>query len=95
MREEGWDEAKRRVQEGLLLEAVAKSTGVEATDEEIDARLDEMAESQGVDPKMMHDMAEAQGWRPAVGAEVMDRKALEQLVEAASITDVDAPAEEG
>ena len=95
MREEGWDEAKRRVQEGLLLEAVAKSTGVEATDEEIDARLDEMAEGQGVDPKMMHDMAEAQGWRPAVGAEVMDRKALEQLVEAASITDVDAPAEEG
>ena len=95
MREEGWDEAKRRVQEGLLLEAVAKSTGVEATDEEIDARLDEMAEGQGVDPKMMHDMAEAQGWRPAVGAEVMDRKALEQLVEAASITDVDPPTEEG
>ncbi len=94
MREEGWDEAKRRVQEGLLLEAVGKSTGVEATDAEIDARLDEMAEGQGVDPKMMHDMAEAQGWRPAVGAEVMDRKALEQLVEAASITDVDPPTEE-
>ena len=53
-----------------------------------------MAEGQGVDPKMMHDMAEAQGWRPAVGAEVMDRKALEQLVEAASITDVDPPTEE-
>jgi trigger factor len=94
MREEGWDEAKRRIQEGLLLEAVGKSTGIEATDEEINARLDEMAEGQGVDPKMMHDMAEAQGWRPAVGAEVMDRKALEQLVEAASITDVDAPTAE-
>ncbi len=91
MREEGWDDAKRRVQEGLLLEAVAKSAGLEATEEEIDARLDEMAAGQGVDAKLMHDMANAQGWRPAVAAEVVDRKALDHLTEAASITDVDPP----
>lgn len=91
MREEGWDDAKRRVQEGLLLEAVAKSAGLEATEEEIDARLDEMAAGQGVDAKLMHDMANAQGWRPAVAAEVVDRKALDHLTEAANITDVDPP----
>lgn len=91
MREEGWDDAKRRVQEGLLLEAVAKRAELEATEEEIDARLDEMAVGQGVDAKLMHDMANAQGWRPAVAAEVVDRKALDHLTETASITDVDPP----
>ena len=91
MREEGWDDAKRRVQEGLLLEHVAKQAGLEATDEEIDARLDEMAAQQGFDAKLMHDMANAQGWRPAIGAEVVDRKALEHLVEQASVTEIDMP----
>jgi trigger factor len=91
MREEGWDDAKRRVQEGLLLESIAKSAELEATEEEIDARLDEMAESQGVDSKKMHDMANAQGWRPAVGAEVVDKKAFAHLIETAKIKEVDPP----
>ena len=90
MREEGWEDARRRVQEALLLETVAKNAELEATEEEIDGRLDEMAAGQGVDPKMMHDMANAQGWRPAVAAEVVDRKALDHLVESAQITEVDA-----
>jgi len=91
MREEGWDDAKRRVQEGLLLEAVAKGAELEATEEEIDARLDEMATGQGVDAKLMHDMANAQGWRPAVAAEVVDQKALGHLSETATVTEVDPP----
>ncbi len=94
MREEGWDDARRRVQEGLLLEAVARQAGLEATDEEIDARLDEMATSQGFEPKLMHDMANAQGWRPAIGAEVVDRKAMEHLVDQATVTEVDPPSAE-
>jgi trigger factor len=90
MREEGWDEARRRVQEALLLEMVAKQAELEANEEEIDARLDEMAAGQGVDPKMMRDMAEAQGWRQAIAAEVVDRKALAHLVEQAKITEIEA-----
>ncbi len=90
MREEGWDEARRRVQEALLLESVALQVELEASEEEIDARLDEMAAGQGVDPKMMHDMAEAQGWRHAIAAEVVDRKALAHLVEHAKITEIEA-----
>jgi trigger factor len=90
MREEGWDEARRRVQEALLLETVAEKVKLEASEEEIDARLDEMAAGQGVDPKTMHDMAQTQGWRHAIAAEVVDRKALAHLVEQAEITDVEA-----
>ncbi len=66
---------------------------LEASDEEIDARLGEMATAQGVDAKMMQDMAEAQGWRHAIAAEVVDRKALAHLVEQAEITEVE-PSEE-
>ena len=90
MREEGWDEARRRVREALLLESVAKQAELEASEEEIDARLDEMAAGQGVDPKMMRDMAKSQGWRHAIGAEVVDRKALAHLVEHAEISEVEA-----
>lgn len=93
MREEGWDDAKRRVQEALLLETIAKGAELEASEEEIDARLDEMAAGQGVDPKMMHDMANAQGWRFAIGAEVVDRKAMDHLIEQANITEVEASEE--
>lgn len=91
MREEGWGDAKRRVQEALLLEAVAKRVGLEASDEEIDARLDEMATAQGVDAKLMHEMAAKQGWRHAIAAEVVDRKAVDHLVEQANVTETDAP----
>jgi trigger factor len=90
MREEGWDEARRRVQEALLLENVAQHAELEASKEEIDARLDELAAGQGVDVKRMHDMAEAQGWREAIGSEVVDRQALAHLVEHAQITEVEA-----
>jgi trigger factor len=93
MREEGWDEAKRRVQESLLLESVAKSAELEASDEEVDQRLDEMAEAQGVEAKKMQDMAETQGWRQAISAEVVDRKALALLEERAQIVQVEASEE--
>ena len=39
---------------------------------------------------MMREMAEAQGWRHAIGAEVVDRKALAHLVERAKVTEVEA-----
>lgn len=90
MREEGWDDARRRVQEALLLETVASQAKLEASEEEIDARLEEMAEGQGVDAKLMHDMARAQGWRHAIGAELVGRKALAHLVEQAVINEIEA-----
>jgi trigger factor len=90
LREEGWADAKRRVQEALLLESVASQAALAASDEEIHARLDEMASSQGLDAKLMHDLAKAQGWHAAIAAEIVDRKALAHLAERARITDVEA-----
>ncbi len=89
LREEGWDDAKRRVQEALLLESVATRATLVASEEEIHARLDEMAASQGFDAKLMHDLAKAQGWHAAIAAEIVDRKALAHLIEQARISDVE------
>jgi len=90
MREEGWDDARRRVREALLLQTVAEQAELEASDEEISARLEEMATGQGVDPKMMREMAEGQGWLDAISAELVDSKAVAHLVERAEIKDVEA-----
>ncbi|MBK7947319.1 MAG: trigger factor [Deltaproteobacteria bacterium] len=90
LREEGWDDARRRVQEALLLESVASRATLEASEEEIHARLDEMAASQGFDAKLMHDLARAQGWHAAIAAEIVDRKALAHLIAQARIADVEA-----
>ncbi len=90
LREEGWDDAKRRVQEALLLESVATRATLVASEDEIHARLDEMAASQGFDAKLMHDLAKAQGWHAAIAAEIVDRKALAHLIEHARISDVEA-----
>lgn len=90
LREEGWDDARRRVREALLLESVATSATLAASEEEIHARLDEMASSQGVDAKLMHDLARSQGWHAAIAAEIVDRKALAHLAERARIADVEA-----
>lgn len=90
LREEGWSEAKRRVQEALLLESVATRATLVASEDEIHARLDEMAASQGFDAKLMHDLAKAQGWHAAIAAEIVDRKALAHLIEQANIREVDA-----
>lgn len=90
LREEGWAEAKRRVQEALLLESVASSATLSASEEEIHARLDEMAASQGFDAKLMHDLARAQGWHAAIAAEIVDRKALAHLTQQARVAEIEA-----
>ncbi len=90
MREEGWDDAKRRVQEALLLEAIARHGELEASEEDVDARLAEMAAAQGMEAKVLREMAGAQGWLPAISAEIVDRKALSLLSERAQISEIEA-----
>ena len=93
LREEGWDDAKRRVQEALLLESVANRATLAASEDEIHARLDEMAASQGFDAKLMHDLAKAQGWHAAIASEIVDRKALAHLIEHARIVEIEGERE--
>ena len=88
MAEEGRPAAERRVREAFLLEAVAKQQEMEASDEDVDARIDEMAAERGVPPADLRKLAREQGWHEAIRSELIDRKALEFLVESAKVEDV-------
>jgi len=85
MSEEGRDQAERRVREAFLLEAVAEQNDLSVADDEVDDRLAEMAASQGLDPGVMKQVAESQGWRESVRSELRDRRALDFLASRATV----------
>ena len=85
MREEGRGSAERRVRESLVLEAIVKAHGLEVSAEDLDARFAEMAESQGMDVNQLKQMAAQQGWGEAIGAELLDKKALAFLASGATV----------
>ena len=81
--------AERRVREAFLLEAVAKAESVEATDEDVDQRLDEMAEARRMPPAQLRKLARDQGWYESMRSEFVDQKALDLLVERADVEEVE------
>ncbi len=56
------------------------------------ADIDEMAEERGVPPDQLRKMAREQGWHEAIRSELVDRRALELLAEAADVEEVSASA---
>ena len=87
--EEGREAAERRVREAFLLEAVAKAESIEATDEDIDQRLGEMAEARRMPPEQLRKIAHDQGWYEAMRSEFVDQKALDLLIERAEVEEVE------
>jgi trigger factor len=94
MQEEGRPTAERRVREGFLIEKIVADQGLEASESEVDARLEEMAQAQGMEVDMLRTMAAQQGWLPAIEQELLEQKAYAWLAEQATIEDVSADAEE-
>lgn len=90
MAEDGREAASRRVREAFLLEAVARAEKIEATDEDVHARLDEMAEGRGMPPAQLRKIAHEQGWHEAIRSELVDQKALDVLAEHAEVEETAA-----
>lgn len=88
MAEDGRDAAARRVREGFLLEAVAAAEKIEATDADVDARLEEMANDRGMPPQQLRKIASEQSWREAIRSELVDQKALDFLAEGAEVEEI-------
>lgn len=79
--------AEREVTEALLLEAVVKSEGIEVSDEDISARIGEMAAQQGIDTGVLKKAYGDDGLEKALRVQMADEKALEFLVSQAKIED--------
>lgn len=83
------EQAKGRVQVGLLLAEVIKANGLDATDEEIKAKVEELAEqyqdpSEVVDYYMGNDQMKTQ-----VKSAILEEKAVDKLLEQTTVNDVE------
>ena len=90
MAEEGREAAVRRVREAFLLAALAEAENLEATDADVDERLDAMAAGRGMPPAELRKVAHEQGWHEAIRSELVDQKALDLLVDRADVEEVSA-----
>jgi trigger factor len=87
----GIDErAKRRVQAGILLGALARQEGIEVTDEDMNAKFEEMAEQSGKHvAKVRAELQEAQ--RDQLESQLLEEKVMALLTERAKINEGERP----
>ena len=95
MQEEMQKRAERKIRAGLLLAALAEQQKIEVTDDEVEAKLKEIADQGGKHVAKVR--AEYQGERrDSLRSQLLQNKLLEYLVSQATITDaapVAVPAE--
>ncbi len=77
--------AEREVRETLILEAVARDAEIKAEDNEVDAKLEEMARERGVDVAALERAYGDDHLRAALGGQVVDEKALDFLIREAKV----------
>jgi trigger factor len=84
-REEWREGAERQVREGLLLEAVATSENLSIEPGDVDARVEEMAQEQGIDAGRLREAYGGEAFERGLEAQLRDEKALEFLVARAKV----------
>ena len=83
---EDWRErAEREVREGLLLEAVAAAEAISVTDEEVEQRIEEVAQGQGTDAEALRSAVGRDNLQRALRAQLVDERALDFLVREAKV----------
>ncbi|NLN06721.1 MAG: trigger factor [Firmicutes bacterium] len=86
------EEAERRVKTNLVLEAIITQEGIDASDAEIDERLQEIAESYKQDLQKVKEAFAAEGQLSQIADEIKYRKVIDFLTDAAKITEKTVPA---
>lgn len=80
-------EAEREVRESLLLEAVAKSHGLEVEEAELRERIETIAREQGMAPQRLQKSYEERDLLPALRLRIREEKALELLISRAKVAE--------
>ncbi len=81
LREQMTGDAEPRVRNQLVLEAIAKAEGIEATDEELDAELEKMASQYQREASELRGILENNGRIDDIRLELTSKKAVDFLVE--------------
>ncbi|MHB1193376.1 MAG: trigger factor [Longimicrobiales bacterium] len=83
-------EAERSVKRLLLLERVAETQGLDATEAELDVRIQEIAERSGSTPEKVYASFQKAGRLEALERELTERKVFDFLKKQSTITDAPA-----
>ncbi|HSW30925.1 MAG TPA: trigger factor [Longimicrobiales bacterium] len=83
-------EAERSVKRLLLLERVAETQGLDATEAELDVRIQEIAERSGSTPERVYASFQKAGRLEALERELTERKVFDFLKKQSTITDAPA-----
>lgn len=87
LREENRDRAKRQVAAMLLLEAVGRLENVQASEADLDARLQDIARQNRMSAKAVRQQLEREGRLEALRYDIRQDRALDLLVDSAKVTD--------
>ena len=103
LEQQGWDELRlrsdarehsiRALKADLVLEAVARQEDLKVSSEELAARITELAQAVGREPKEIAQTLERSGAVVQLAGDIIRQKALDLLVEHAEVVDVDQPPE--
>ncbi|MDP8255066.1 MAG: trigger factor [Candidatus Alcyoniella australis] len=88
-RESGRERAQREVKVGFILSDVAKAEKIEISDEEIEAKYAEIAQSANNSVEQVAAMFQKQGQVEALRSQLADEKTIELLMSHATIVDVE------
>ncbi|PWA12255.1 trigger factor [Pueribacillus theae] len=81
LRDQMKEDAEFRVRTNLTLEAISEAENIEATDEEVEAEINKMAETYNMEVEQIKGMLNMQGGNEAVKRDVIIRKTVDFLVE--------------
>jgi len=88
------DQAKSRVQVGLLLGQVIEDNGLEASDDEIKAKVEELAQQYQQPEQVIEYYLKDEQMKNQVKSAVLEEKAVDKLLEQAQVKDVEMSYEE-
>lgn len=80
---------EREIREALLLDAVSRKENFEVTEDEINAKIDEVAGEQGIDPARARKLYTDGQLTDAMRAQILEERAFELLVSRAEITEAE------
>jgi len=89
LREEYRDEAVKKVRANLVLDAIIKKEGFEATEEDVNERISSLAQSQNASLEDVKERLQQDGRIDMISHEIRYRKAIDMLVENANIVEVE------
>jgi trigger factor len=91
LRGELGDRARDQVKAGLVLEAIADQEHLAVPDEELDARIDRLAETAGKARERVRALYQDPAARASLRGRLLQERALELVLERAVITDLEEP----